>query len=211
MGEVISPRVKAARLVAIVLLGALPGATGCTPEPAHPKAAEDDDAEVQLRAHPNVDVARDLDQEGVRAFRDGHYGDAIRYFRAARRLGGPSSELWNIARSRERLDDGEGAARALDDYLRQRDLAPQDRAEAQHELQAIRSRPSPLTVTTTPPGAAVSLDGRAAGPTPLTTEVGPGVHTLAVRLGGYEAQSRAVQARFGRPVIVTLDLARAHK
>src|SRR6266852_4035645 len=105
------------------------------------------DEHVIKAARPNVEGARELDQAGVHSFRDGHYVDAARYFRAAQDLGGPSSELWNIARCRERLDDAEGATAAIEDYLTRRDLAPKDRAEAEREAQALRGRPSTLTVT----------------------------------------------------------------
>ncbi len=159
-----------------------------------------------------VDAARELDQEGVRSFREGRYVDATAYFRAAYRLGAPSSELWNVARSRERLDDAEGAADVIDEYLALKDLQPQERAEAEREVQGLRARPSTLTVTTTPVGASVMLDGKATpGTTPLSVEVRPGPHSLVVRRDGYSSETKALEARFGRSLIVTLDLERSQK
>jgi PEGA domain len=196
------------RLLAIGLLAT----AACGPTGTRAHTAEDDDATQIVRAHPNIEAARELDQEGVRAFREARLGDAIRYFRAAYRMGGPSSELWNVARSRERLDDAEGAAAAIDEYLAQRDLSPGDRAEAERELRGLRARPSTLTVTTTPPGAVVTLDGsRTVGPTPLSVEISPGSHTIAVRRDGYTSETRPLEARFGRAVIVSLDLERGAK
>jgi hypothetical protein len=195
------------RLLVLSLLAA----TSCTSGGAHVRAIDEEDG-VHSRAHPNVAAARELDQEGVRSFRYGRFEDAIRYFRAAYRLGGPSSELWNIARSRERLDDPEGASNAIDEYLAQRDLSPRDRAEAEREKQALRTRPSILTVTTTPPGAVVTLDGaHALGTTPLSAEIAAGSHTIIIRRDGFGAESRPLEARFGRAVIVSLDLARDGK
>jgi hypothetical protein len=159
------------------------------------------------RGKPSVESARELDQAGVRIFKDGRYADAIRYFRAAYRMGGPSSELWNIARCHERLDDPEGAVESIDEYLAQRDLSPADRAEAERESRALRTRPSMLTVTTSPAGATVTIDGKpVADTTPLTVEISAGAHTLALRRDGYAAESRPLEARFGRAVIVSLDL-----
>jgi hypothetical protein len=159
-----------------------------------------------------MNAARALDQEGVRSFREGRYADAVAYFQAAYKSGGPSSELWNIARTREKMDDVEGATETLDAYLALKDLSPQDRAEAQREGQALRDRPSIVTVVTDPPGAAVAVDGKpAAGATPLSVEVRAGSHAVAVRRAGYAPETRDVQARLGRAVIVTLDLARADK
>ncbi|MGO8991944.1 MAG: hypothetical protein ACLQVI_01350, partial [Polyangiaceae bacterium] len=37
--------------------------------------------------------ARVLDQQGVRAYREERYNDAIRYFEEALKLGGPPSEI----------------------------------------------------------------------------------------------------------------------
>jgi hypothetical protein len=166
----------------------------------------DTDRGLLLYARPNVDTARELDQEGVKSFGESRYADALAYFRSARALGGPASELWNIARCLEHLDDPEGAARTLDEYLSQHDLPAADRAEAQREAQAVRTRTSVLTVTTSPAGATVTVDGQPLGPTPVTTELRPGAHTLVVRRAGYVARTVPVDARFGRAVIVALDL-----
>jgi hypothetical protein len=159
------------------------------------------------RGKPDLDAARELDQQGVRAFRDARFSDAIRYFRSAYRLGGPSSELWNVARSRERMDDAETAAGAIEQYLSQRDLGAQDRAEAERELEALRARPSVLTVITVPGGAVVTVDGKPiAAPTPVSLDLRPGPHTLAVHRDGYPTETRSLDARLGRAVIVRVDL-----
>jgi len=192
-------------------LVALLVATSCVQGGPRARGATEDDAGGR-GAHPDVEGARELDQTGVKLFRDGRFADAIRYFRAAYRMGGPSSELWNVARCRERLDDGEGAALAIDEYLAQRDLAPADRAEAERELHALRARPSILTVTSLPPGAAVQLDGRpTGGTTPLSFEIPAGAHSLAIRHVGFTAETRPLEARFGRAVIVSVTLAREGK
>jgi len=184
----------------------------CANGAARSRGGGDEWGDLQLHARPNVAAARELDREGVQRFREARYADAVRYFRAAYRLGGPSSELWNVARSRERLDDAEGACEAIDEYLTAQDLSPQDRAEAEREARSLRARVSVLTVTTTPAGAFVSVDGaQVAGSTPVSTEVPPGPHTIAVRRDGNAAETRRLEARFGRAIIVSLDLGNAHK
>jgi PEGA domain len=196
------PRARTSLAVALLAAACVPPAT----------AAGTGSPERSAAGHPRVESARELDQNGVRSFRAGRYTDAIAYFRAAYQLGGPSSELWNIVRCREGMDDVEGAAAAIDDYLAAKDLSPADRADAAREAQALRARSSTLTVTTTPSGASVSVDGRAlAGATPLSTDLRAGQHTIAIRHEGYLPGTQAVEARFGRAVIVTLDLERAAK
>jgi outer membrane receptor for ferrienterochelin and colicins len=197
--------------LAVLLLVAWGGATvACTPIEGRGAESPDDDASDH-HGTPDVDAARELDQQGVLAFREGRFSDAIRFFRWAYHLGGPSSELWNVARSRERMDDAETAAGVIEQYVSRGDLTDQDRDEAQRELQALHSRPSVLTVITAPPYAMVTVDGKltAASPTPVSLDVRPGPHTVAVHRDGYRTLYRPFEARFGRAVILWLDLARA--
>jgi PEGA domain-containing protein len=180
--------------------------------PARPPRCESAAVETDRRERADVAAARELDREGVQSFREGRYADAILYFRTAYRLGGPSSELWNIARAREKVDDFEGADAAIREYLEQHDLSSQDRSEADREARALRARPSVLTVTTMPAGAVLVIDGKQiAGLSPVSAEIAPGVHSISVRREGYAVETRELEARFGRAVIVSLDLVRANK
>jgi hypothetical protein len=189
-------------LAALVLLGA----TACVENETHVYTSSGGD-EVHAKIKRSLESARELDQEGVRAFREGRYADAVRYFAVAYRMGGPPSELWNMARARERMDQPEEAARAIEEYLGQRDLSSSDRADGEHELHALRTRPSMVTVTTNPPGAVVTVDGKqTVGPTPVSVAVRAGPHTLAVHHEGYMTVTRPLEARYGRAVIVSLDL-----
>lgn len=45
---------------------------------------------------------------------------------------------------------------------------------------------APITITTTPPGAAVFLDGEEIGKSPINLNVEPGNHTVSFELDGYE-------------------------
>jgi len=192
--------------------GALPFVASCLPRSGEAAVDPPRDAPAHAAARASVDSARELDQQGVRSYRAGRYTDAIAYFRAAYQMGGPSSELWNIARCREGMDDAEGAAAAIDEYLALSDLPAQDRKDAAREAQALRARPSTLTIMTTPPGAYVNVDGKAlSGSTPLSAEVRAGSHTIAVQRAGYLPAAQTIEARFGRAVIVALDLEPAAK
>jgi hypothetical protein len=150
--------------------------------------------------------ARTLDREGVRAFREGRYNDAIRYFDEAFKLGGPSSELWNIARCDAKLDNPEAASVALDRYLSCSDLSPEDRAGAKRELEELHHRPSSVTVASSPAGALVFIDGKRIGKTPASTDVPAGDHTLVIRHEGYSPYVDHRVARFGRAIIVDARL-----
>jgi hypothetical protein len=152
--------------------------------------------------------ARALDGEGVKAFQEGRYNDAIRFFEEAHRLGGPPFELWNIAKCHLRLDQPEQAAEMLERYLDTKDLPPDDRREASEQLEELRRRPSTLTVSSSPTGATVIIDGKTldAGRTPVSTTVPPGPHTVTVQLEDRAPYTRQVEARYGRAVIVDAPL-----
>jgi hypothetical protein len=161
----------------------------------------------------NSDVvrARELDQYGVRAFREGHYRDAIRFFSEAFKLGAPSTELWNIAKCEQKLDEPEEADAALERYLAQSDLTPRDRADATHELQELRRRPSTLAIDSVPTAARVSIDGKRPpgnAVTPLSTEVAAGKHHVRVDKDGTGVFEAEVDARYGRAILVNAKLDR---
>jgi len=162
-------------------------------------------------AADDLERARLLDQQGVRAYKDGRYNDAIRFFDEAFRIGGPPSELWNVAKCRIRLDDPEGAAKEIEKYLSQTGVSPGDKADAEQQLHEIEHRPSPLTVASSPNGALVYLDGKRAAPvgtTPANIDVPPGSHTVTVERAGYETYETSVSAKFGRSIIVDAQLKR---
>jgi hypothetical protein len=167
---------------------------------------------------PDLSRARELDGLGVRAFKDARYRDAILFFTEAYRLGAPSSELWNIARCRKMVDEPEEESEAIQDYLAQQDLSAEERAEASKELAEIRRRPSTVAIDSSPSGGIVTIDGRRAGVTPLSSELAPGSHKLRIDKidkgdkGDKAADARTfettVDARFGRAVIVMAKLDR---
>jgi hypothetical protein len=193
------------RLARYALL--LAGLPACAEQPSARSVVARNEEPKQQRARPaDIAAARALDQQGVKSYLDGRYIDADVLFRAAYAAGGTPSELWNMARCHEKLDDSEGAAGALAQYLAQAGLAPSDRVEAERELQTLQARTSVLTVTSTPEGASLVLDGRPYGTTPTSVELHAGTHRLSLRMGGYADEVRGVEARFGRAVYVALDL-----
>ncbi|MCL2447456.1 MAG: PEGA domain-containing protein [Polyangiaceae bacterium] len=187
-------------------IGACVVAWGCSPPGTGPRLA------TRPAAVSDLQSARELDRQGVQAFREERFGDAIAYFRSALEHGGPSSELWNIARCEERRGEPQAADRALLAYLARDDLSGPDRDDALREEESLRARASTLTVVTEPAGASIWIDGeRAAGETPLSVQVSPGAHTLAARRPGYADAVRRVDARLGRAIVVSVDLSRAEK
>ena len=149
--------------------------------------------------------ARFLDQQGVRAFAESRFRDAMTLFSESYRAGGPPSELWNMARCQLKLDDTPGARRTLERYLAHKDLSADDRGEAQRLLDEIERRPSTFVVASTPAGAVVLVDGRSYGVTPLASTLPPGGHDVSIESDD-EKTTLHVDARDGRAVVVSIAL-----
>jgi len=199
--------------LALALGSALPlAACGA---PAERPAARATPAAARLRTGPSqgtadIAAARELDGQGARAFAEGRFKEAARYFEDAHRRGAPAHMLWNIARCQQKLDDLEAAARVLERYLELPGLTAGDRDEARRELAEIQRKPSRLTVLTTPQGAVVYLGERRIpmGRTPITFEVTPGEHVVTMELAGHGAETEKLTARYGRAVVVETTLSR---
>lgn len=165
---------------------------------------------VPVRGTEDLPRARVLDREGAKAYAEGRYNDAVRYFEEAYRLGGPPFELWNLAKCYLRLDQPEHAAELLERYLATPNLASDDREEATQQLDTLRKRSSTLTVASSPPGAQVSIDGKIVDgmQTPLSMSVTPGTHTVVVTLAGRPPYTTQIDARYGRAIILDAPLSR---
>jgi len=150
--------------------------------------------------------ARFLDQQGVKAFADARYRDAMTLFTESYHAGGPASELWNVARCQLKLDDAPGARRTLEKYLAHKTLTPDDRAEARRLLDEIEARTSTFVVASTPAGAVVLVDGKSYGTTPLASTLPPGGHDVAIEIDGVRKMTTHVDARDGRAVVLSVSL-----
>ncbi|MBI5495234.1 MAG: PEGA domain-containing protein [Deltaproteobacteria bacterium] len=68
-------------------------------------------------------------------------------------------------------------------------------------------KPTRLVVVTDPPGALVSVDGKAVGPAPYSVnDLAQGPHSVAVQLQGYQPQSTKVDLKIGEASEVRLTL-----
>ena len=127
--------------------------------------------------------------EGVNAFREHRWTDAVQAFRQADAIA-PSAPLsFNIAKAYEHLEDTVGALRWYRDYLRRSPQAA-NAAEVQARVVTLAAALAvrgvqQLTVLSTPSGAAVSIDNAQVGTAPVTLELAPGQHLVRLELPGY--------------------------
>ncbi len=141
--------------------------------------------------------ARQLYEQGARAYAEGRSSDAILFFKRAARVW-PSPKLaYNIGLAYEDLGDAGNALthyrallRALPDVEGRADVVVRIERMERHLLRAGVQQ---LRVYSEPSGAVVIVDGEPRGTTPFAETLTPGVHQLMVRLEGHAPQERAVR------------------
>lgn len=143
------------------------------------------------------DRARVLFQQGVAAYRDGKYYEAVAIFLQTQRIYPDTQLCFNIARAYENLGNGSAALRYYRDYLRQADR-PSDGDEVRERVRRLQEQLAQrgvqqLTVMSQPESATVLLDGKPVGITPWTSETYPGKHRLLLTLDAHAAQEQVIE------------------
>lgn len=143
-------------------------------------------------------------------FRDGDYAGALTKFNHAFELANDPRLLWNIAVCEKNLRHYANVHKLVTRYLAEGGnyLSAEDRMSAQALLDVIASFVSTLTVTTTPAGADILVDGKVVGKTPLpeALNIDMGSHKIAASLEGYVTQERAIELLGGRGTDVAFQL-----
>lgn len=184
---------------------------GSAPVPANAtvgdaQAAPPTPADVQARER-----AKQLYEQGVTAFREGRYSDAVDKLLEADRVMPNAAFSYNIALVYEQMGDERSALRWLRNYLRQ-STQPTDAdaatvAKVRKLESALQSQGlQQVSILSEPPGATIQLDGRALGITPFTTEITPGIHRITLMLEGYEPAQRDFELRPDRSTDVAFAL-----
>lgn len=169
-------------------------------------------------AHADAKAAREF-EAGVDAFRLGKHADARAHLEAAvaldPQLPGPHRFLAAVAQAEGRFADCIAEARiALELNPRSAELADtrklHDACRASAGRAAFRGElgdGAAIAVTTSVPGATVTIDHLAYGGTPLAPRaITPGTHVVEVAKAGYQAAHASVHALPGIVTDVALDL-----
>lgn len=143
------------------------------------------------------DRARVLFQQGVGAYREGRFYDAVAIFLQTQRVYPDTQLCFNIARAYENLGNSSAALRYYRDYLRQADR-PSDGEEVKQRVRGLEQQLAQrgvqqLTVISLPESATVVLDGKPVGIAPWTGETYPGKHRLALLLDGFTSHEQVVE------------------
>ena len=166
-------------------------------------------------AQPERERATELFRRGNEEFARGRVHRALEAYRAAWLLAKSFDIACNLGRAEAELGMSRDAAEHLDHCLR--NFPASGRAELREaetrfrELyERVRSLVAVVIPRIEPTGAALTLDGRAIGVSPLSGPlfVLPGSHRLDASLKGYVDASRVVEMRPGETYSVRLSLQR---
>jgi hypothetical protein len=139
-------------------------------------------------------TARQHYNAGAQLYAQGRYSDAVDQFLAADRIAPSAALSYDIARAYEKLAETSLALRWFRDYLHRAGEpadAPKVRRIVDSLERELRNKGvQQITVRSIPRGATVAIDGEPAGVTPLTTDLPPGRHRLALTYEGYQRGER---------------------
>jgi hypothetical protein len=172
------------------------------------RAADAPSAEGQAEARRLA--AKDKFDQGVTAYKEERYQDAVRLFKDADAIAPSAALSFNVARSLEKLDDTSGALRWYRDFLRRSPQAPtgpdvRAKVAALAEVMAGKGVQQ-ISVLSEPVGATVLLDDQNLGVTPITRDIPPGKHRVLLRLDGYQEKSLDLVLEPKTPQDVTVRL-----
>ncbi|MGZ6078472.1 MAG: tetratricopeptide repeat protein [Myxococcaceae bacterium] len=158
-------------------------------------------------APSDVEQARADFERGADLYRAGDFRGALAAFEAAQARAPAPQSLFNIARCQERLGQLAEAVESYSEYLASAPNAPDRQAVAAHvaELEARLPLEASLRVSVEPP-ASVSVDGDAAGRSPVALRLKPGRHLVSAVEEGYQPLDREVDLAAGARIQLELSL-----
>lgn len=165
-----------------------------------------------------LERARILFDAGVQAYTAGRYNEAVESFKEAYVLSNKSQALFSLAQAERRLfvvtQDPQFLRNSIEHFRKYLEVVPEggrrgDAAEALEQLDVLAARGTntieqtsaadqagmgKLLVSTTTPGATISVDGAKAAESPALEVVKPGKHIIRVSAPGYITEEREVVA-----------------
>jgi PEGA domain-containing protein len=166
--------------------------------------------DAQTPQDPAVAHARERFQEGVKAYEERRYRDAVDLLLEADRSMHSPAFAYNIGLAYEAMEDAASALRWFRSYLREVP-ATEDRPAVEKRITALEGELQKrgiqqATVLSTPTGATVVIDEKPLGVTPWTGELLPGRHRLEVSLKGRVKFERYIEVLAHRSEDFTAEL-----
>ena len=165
------------------------------------------------RATPaDEQAAKDHETKAGALFAKNDYSGALAEYQQAYKLSHEPALLKQIALCQKGLQQLADARDSLRRYVAESRTFPiGDPAQAQQLIAELSAQLADVTLEIQPGGAAVTIDGKAAGTSPLARALAlsPGKHVVEVSAAGYTAQKQELNASGGTALHVKLALAPA--
>ncbi|MBL0214415.1 MAG: PEGA domain-containing protein [Myxococcales bacterium] len=195
------------RLASILGLGVLVIATGTAD--ARPKAKPPKPKPGQPAPKPEQAQADRYFKSGVQLFKEAKFSEALAEFMRAYEIAPHPLVLYNIAGCHRELSHYGEAVSYYERFLAEgKGQVPAARlTAAQTELDGILARIARVTVTVTPDGASLTVDGDAIGTlVQMPLILSPGEHKLVATAPGRKEVERSVRVASGDELTVELSL-----
>lgn len=152
-----------------------------------------------VHAQPDTAEAGKRFNAGVALYNEADYTAALVEFKRAYAIAPNFVVLYNIGQTHYQLQDYANAYLVLTQFLAEAPPEAEHRAEVVQTVELLKSRIGKIDVTTTEPGAEVTIDSIAVGKTPLPSPVlvSIGKRTIVVSAPGKETQTRIVEISAG--------------
>lgn len=146
--------------------------------------------------------------QGVALYNDGNFNAALAEFEAAYRVRPSPGVLYNIGLTQKGLFRYNDAIASLEQFAAtESKLTTERKAEVEQLIAEMKALLATVTIAVKPDGAAVLLDGRTIGVTPLVYGVAAGQHVVEVQADGYRPLRKELMITAGVPLSLEQPLA----
>jgi tetratricopeptide (TPR) repeat protein len=190
------------RRVAIILFA-------CTAVAPAAGAADESDEGASGPAQTTAEAIA-LFHKGIEAFAKENYPDALLFFTQSYELNPNPNVLYNIGMCQRALFEYAASVDTLQEYLDLKggSVPPAEKKEIKKIIVEMEKSLATLEITVSASGAAVRIDGKDAGKSPLpgSFRLDPGGHEVEVKKDGYETFKKEIILKTGekRKLVVTL-------
>ena len=165
-------------------------------------------------AKPNWVEADERYKHGVQLFKEANYAAALIEFQRAYEVDPKYQVLYNIAQSYYQMQDYANALKTFKLYLQEGDtkISPKRRKEVEAEIETLSKRIATVSIKSSEPGAAVTIDDVAVGTTPLgPLTVSAGRRKIVITLDGRLPVTRVIDFAGGDVRKLEVDIPTAAK
>ena len=155
--------------------------------------------------------AKTLFLEGVAAFSDEKYPEALTSFKASYELNPNPNVLYNIGMCQRALLDFSSSTATLKKYLEKKgdSIPAKEKGEIETIISEMEASLGSLELAVSEEGATILVDSMEVGisPLPSTLELNPGMHTVEARKDGFAGAQKSFTLKSGEKTKLGLELA----